>query len=101
MDGSIHVGFGGEVHDGPRLVVTQQEIDQGAIADIAFDEAMARVVTESGKVRQIARVGQGIKGDDRLSLRRMLAGEPIQDEVRANEAGAAGDEDHVRETLTP
>ena len=54
-------------------------------------EHMARVAGERGQVLGVAGVGEGVEIEHRL----VVAGEPVEHEVGADEAGAAGDQDHV------
>ena len=58
-----------------------------AVADVALDEHDP--VLDRREVRPVARVGQEVVDDD-VVVRVVL--EPVVDEVRADEAGAAGDE---------
>ncbi|MNC86139.1 hypothetical protein D3C83_17760 [compost metagenome] len=89
------MAFRGEVHDRPRPVLAQEPADQRAVVDVALDENMPRVVSQAGQVAGIAGVGQRVEIDDGG----FLAGEPVDDEIGADEAGAAGDQDHVRAFL--
>ena len=59
--------------------------DHRAVADVAVHEACASTPSQ---VREVARVGQLVEDDDVFAGGR----EPL-DEVRADEAGAAGDQD--------
>ncbi len=92
MDAAIDVGFGGEVDDGAGLVFGEQFGDQVEVFDVAFDEDVARIALQRGQVLQVAGVGEGIEVEDRLAGTRY----PVQDKVCADEAGATGDENHVR-----
>src|SRR5690606_18589216 len=94
-DRAIDMGLRGEVHDRARAVPGQQSIDQPAVADVAVHEEMARIALEQAQVAQVARVGQRVEVQHRL----VATGEPVEDEVAADEAGAAGDEDHDAERL--
>ena len=78
--------------DRARPVRAEQRVDQRAIADVAADEDVAGVAFEARQVGEIAGVGEGVEVDDAL-LRGLGGGEPVEDEVAADEAGAAGDED--------
>ncbi len=44
VDGSIHVGFGGQMHDGLRLVLREHAPHGLSITDIRLDKGVARVV---------------------------------------------------------
>lgn len=61
---------------------------QGAIAQVALHEDVARVALQAGKVFQVAGVGEFIEVEDRL----IRLGQPVQHEVAADEAGTTGDE---------
>ena len=84
------MAFGGKVHHGARAVFGQQPVDQRAIADLSVHEHMPRIAPQPVEVVQVARVGERVEVDHRLAAAR----EPIQDEIAADEAGAAGDENH-------
>jgi hypothetical protein len=59
-------------------------------ADVAVDEDVARVALQRGQALEVARVRQRVEVDDGLADGR----KPVEDEVGADEAGAAGDENH-------
>ena len=61
-----------------------------AVGDVAVDEAVARVVAQVGQVGEVAGVGQRVEVDDG---RFGVAFQDIADEVAADEAAAAGDEE--------
>ena len=65
--------------------------DEVEVADVALDENVARVALQGGEVLEVAGVGQRVEIDDRL----IGLGQPVEDEVAADEAGSAGDEDRV------
>ncbi len=60
-DAAVHVRFGGEVHDGVRPFFGQQRVHQRRVADVALNEAVARVRGHGRQVLQVARVGQLIE----------------------------------------
>ena len=91
MDAAVDMAFGGEVHDGARAVFGQQAVEQGPVADVAVHEDMPRIALQAGQVGQVAGIGQRVEVEHRL----VGAGQPVEHEVAADEAGAAGDEDHV------
>ena len=82
-----------EMPDGARLVILQQLVDQGAVADVALHEDVARVFRQRFQGFQVAGVGEGIQVDHRLAG----GGDPVEHKVRADEACAAGDKNHVLE----
>ena len=89
-DGAVDVAFGGEVDDGIRF--GDEGSDGGGVADVAVDEAVARVGSEVGEILSVAGVGQSIKVGD------APVGALAQDEaheVGADEAAAASDKDVV------
>ena len=90
VDGAVHMAFGGKVEDGAWLVLGQQTADQLGIADIALHEEVARVVLHCGQSFEVAGVGQLVQVEDGLVVLR----QPVENEVAADEAGAACDEDH-------
>ena len=61
------------------------------VTDFAVREDVARIAGEVGEVGGIARVGEGVEVDEPRE-RRVRLGEPLPDEIRANEAAAAGNQ---------
>lgn len=88
VDRAVHMGFRGEVEDRPRLVLGEQAGYQLAIADIAGDEGVPGVAVEAGEVLPVAGVGELVEADHRL----VMQGQPVEHEIGADEAGAAGHE---------
>jgi len=84
-DRAVDVAFRREVDDRVDLVIGNDRRDQIGIADIAFDEEH---VVQPVEVVLVACIGQQVEDDD-LVLGCDLAA--IMDEVGANEARAAGD----------
>jgi hypothetical protein len=95
VDRAVDVRLGREVHDRARLVLAKQAHDRRAVADVAAHERVARVAAQRREVAEVARVGELVEVQHRLAGR----GDPVEDEVGADEAGAAGDEDHGSGTL--
>src|SRR5574343_299223 len=91
------MAFGGKVDDGAGLVLGQQARNQGAVADVALHEDMAGVALQAGQVVQVARVGKLVEVDNRL----VAACEPVEHKIGANEACAAGDQNHGNLRKTP
>ena len=87
VDAAVDVRFGGKIDDGAGLVLGEQFGDEVEIADVALDEDVARIALQSGEVLEVAGVGQRIEVDDRFIRLR----QPVEDEIAADEAGAAGD----------
>jgi hypothetical protein len=91
MDGTVYMAFGGEVNDSAGPVALQDIPDQVAIANVAVDEVIPRVSTNRFEVSQITRVGQLVEiGEGSLFGRK-----PMQDEIRPDKAGSAGDDYRV------
>jgi len=90
-DGAVDVAFGGEVDDGAGTMGAEKRGDELGVADVSADEAVARVQFERREVGGISGVGEQIEIDDDGG-RGLDRGE---NEVGADEAGAAGDEDQV------
>jgi hypothetical protein len=85
------MGFGGEVDHRVHAVSGQQVHDQVAVADIALDEPVAGIAAlQVREVEPVARVGQLVEVDDGPVG---MAAEHEPDEVGADEAAAAGDEE--------
>ncbi len=76
--------FGREVEHGPRAMLVQQTFNQRRVEDAAADEGVLAIRCDRGEVLQVARVGQGVEVDDGF----IAGGEPVEDEVAADEAGA-------------
>ena len=89
VDAAVDVRFGGKIDNGAGLVLGEQFGDEVEVADVTLDEGVARVSLERGEVFEVAGVGQRIEVDDGL----VGMGQPVEDEVAADEAGAACDED--------
>ena len=85
------MAFGGEVHHGARPVRGEQAIEELAIGDVAPDEHVPPIAREAGEIREVARVGELVEIHHRFGGCR----EPVEHEVRPDEARAAGDEDHA------
>ena len=92
VDAAVDVALGREMDDGARPMGREKAVEQRPVADVAADEHMALVAVERRQVLGVAGVGEGVEVEHRLVADR----QPIEDEVRADEAGAAGDEDHSR-----
>src|SRR5208337_1586968 len=91
VDGAVNVALGGEVNDGAGLSAPQQAAHKIAIDDVALLEAIARMGFDGTQVVEIARVCQLIEIQDA----RGFGGNPLENEIRANESSAAGDQDEI------
>ncbi|MNM78831.1 hypothetical protein D3C81_907490 [compost metagenome] len=76
------MGLGGKVDDRARLVLLQQAGYQFGVADVAVHEDVALVALQTTQGLQVACVSQLVEVDHGL----VIAGQPVQHEVRANEA---------------
>ena len=90
VDRAVDVRLGGEVHHRARTVRGEEPVHERRVADVAAHEAVARVAAHRLEVAEVAGVGELVEVHHRLATR----GEPVDDEVGADESGAAGDEDH-------
>ncbi len=91
-DGPVHMGLGGEVEH--RVMAGHDRAEQRLVADVTVHEAQPRMLRDRVQVGQVARVGQLVQdGDVSLLEARVAAGEHGPDIVRADEPGAAGNQD--------
>jgi hypothetical protein len=86
-DRAVDVRLGREMDDRLGLVEVEQARDQLMVTDVAVDEGVRGVVGDGGEIAEIAGVGQRVEIDDARAARDLG-----EHEVRADEAGAAGDE---------
>ena len=91
MNGTIDVAFGGKVDDGSGLMLCQQAGQQSAVTNIALHKGVARIALQAGQSFRVARVGEFVEVDDRL----LRTSQPVENEIGADEAGAASNEDHI------
>ena len=85
------VRLGGEVDDHPDLLAPHRALRKLAVADVSLDERDP--VLDRGQIGTVARVREQVV-DDHVVVRIPL--EPVVDEVRADEARAARDEESHR-----
>src|ERR1700722_4430724 len=85
---TVYVALSGEMQDRARLITVEQTLDKGLVADVPLLEMVARMLLHRGEVLQIARIRELVEVDHGRAHQR----EPIQNEVRANKPGSAGDE---------
>ena len=91
------MALGGEVDHRVDFVFTQQASDQFGVGDVALDEDVARIAGQTGECVEVAGIGQPIEVDHpHVGLF-----EDMMDEVAADEAGAARDQEglHVESCL--
>src|SRR6266852_1850215 len=86
VNGSVHVRRRGKMHDRAGAMPAKQVGDERGIADIAMHKCVRRVVAHGIQVAQITGIGERIEIDDARGLIR----KPLQDEIGADETGAAG-----------
>ena len=84
--------FRGEVHHRARTMGRQDALQERAIGDVAADESVARAPLDLGEAREVAGVGELVEVAERLVAMR----EPVEHEVRTDEAGAARHQDRHR-----
>ena len=87
--------LGREVHDDVDPLARKRLLRELDVADVALDEDDP--VLDVDEARAVAGVRQQVVGDD-VVVRVLL--EPVVDEVRADEAGPAGDEKTHRAKAT-
>jgi hypothetical protein len=79
------------MHDGVRLMFSQQLTDEIAVYDVTPNELMPRVASYAIEIVQVSRVGQFVEiNNGSFSVLHAL-----QDEVRPDESRAAGDENSI------
>ena len=91
------MGFGREMHHGPRSMLPKQVFHEGSVRHIAMNERVQRMGRRGSQMVAVAGVRQGVQRKHRLAI----GGEPVEDEVAADEAGGSGDEDHRFTNLPP
>ena len=90
FDGAVHMALGGEVYDAVDVFILHQLVDTLEVADVHLDEAVVRLVLDVLQVGEVAGVGQLVEVDDFVF--RIFVDEEA-DDVAADEAGAACDDD--------
>jgi hypothetical protein len=90
LDRAIDVGLRSKVHDSIESVFAKQSLDQGAVANVPPNEAKFGPPHRGLKVGCIAGVSQRIEYHKTLAR---IVTESVVNEVRADEAGTAGDQD--------
>src|SRR5262249_27095575 len=101
-DAPIHVALGGEVDHCVGPMSSEDEVDGGAIGDVASLERIARKALDGSQARQVGGVTELVHVDE-LVLRKLR--HEIYEQVRSNETCAARNENlHTavpRGALTP
>jgi hypothetical protein len=84
---AIDMGFGGQVHDVGDGVALN-DLEHGYfIADIDFLEGVFRMARDGIEIREVTGVGKAVEIDEVFDLR---LSNDVVDDVRADEAGTAG-----------
>ncbi len=92
INGAVHVGLGGKVDDGGEAVLGEEGGEEGGVVDVAVDEAVPRVageVCEGGGVAGVGELVEVENGEVRSGFKQ------VTDEVGADEAGAAGEQEVI------
>ena len=93
VDRAIDMAFGGEVHHRARAMLGEELLEQRGIADVAVDENVSRFPGHGLEARKVAGIGELVEVHHGFAA----GADPVEDEVRADEARAAGHEDgHAR-----
>src|SRR5665213_364017 len=88
QDGQAVVGLGGEVNDDVDVVLGQRGRHGLEVADVPLYEGDP--VLDVGQVGPVAGIGEDVVGHHDIVR---VAVDPVADEVRADEPGAAGHEE--------
>jgi hypothetical protein len=89
---AVDGGLGGEVDD--RVVGAHHHVGQGRVGHVAGDEVEPFVVGDRAEAGEARRVRKLVEDrDPRAGEARQSVGEQGSHEVRAEEAGAAGDQE--------
>ena len=92
------MAFRGEVHDDVGMLLLKKLIDGGPVTDVRLYKAEVGMIHNGGQGGQVARVGQLVQTHDPVI--RVLS-QHVEDEIAADESGAAGDNDgHRKEPLS-
>ena len=91
VDRPVDVRLGGKVHHRPRLIPAKQVAHQRGVGNVSAHERMRLACSQRMQILQIAGVSQGVE----IHYRRRLTREPMQNEVGADETGAAGHQNGV------
>ena len=84
------MAFGSKMNDRSWLGLAQQREYGFALADVDALEAIAAVTLDRCQVLEIAGIGEPVEIEHWLDS----GCQPVQNEIRADEASAASDQDH-------
>ena len=87
VNGAVHMRLRGEVNDGANGVASEQFADQFVVGNIAVHKSVRGVRGKRVEIVWVAGVGERIK----INHGFIAVGEPILNEIAADEARAAGD----------
>ena len=96
VDGAVHVGLGGQVHDGIGAVLPEHPLHLPGIADVHLLETVAGVIHEAGQGIGIARVGELVE----VHHRPVALDDEVTHQCRTDETGAAGDQQGLHELFS-
>ncbi len=85
------MAFGGKVHHRARPFAGHQRGQHPAIENVAVLKSVACMIFDRTQIVEIAGVGQLVK----IQNARGFGRDPLQNEVRADEPGSAGDENEI------
>jgi len=83
------MGLCRQMHHGVGAVAREDVRKTRRVADVQMDESVARILRHGRQGFQIAGVSQLVEVDDRVAA----VADQVPDQGRADESGAAGDED--------
>ena len=87
VNGAVYMGLRGEVNDGANGVASEQFADQFAVGNVAVHKSVRGVRGKRVEIVGVAGVGERVQIDHGF----IAVGEPILNEIAADEARAAGD----------
>ena len=96
-DADVSWSAEGTTLDDGTEAVAHARLDRRRVGDVATHEAMPCTALECGEIREVAGVGEEIERDDGC---RGVGLMEVMHEVRADEAGAAGDQ-NLHRTSAP
>ena len=62
-DGAVNVAFGSKVHQGVRLMLLEQGLDECGVFDAALHEDVIGMSVDGGKIAKVSGVGEFIEVD--------------------------------------
>ena len=82
--------FSREMNHRTHPVLGQQPFEQLGIGNVALQENVPRIAIQGRQILQVAGIGEFVQIHHRL----VAAGQPVQNEIAANETGAACYKNH-------